>query len=92
MYLLFNINTNTGTIIAPIVPPHTVQELVWEQIQTDTRKYWEHLVPVYHNTILDTAFLSALVLSHFLFYASGKYDLDWIVEYGIDSHFFSQYK
>jgi hypothetical protein len=35
MYLLFNINTNTGTIIAPIVPPHTVQELVWEQIQTD---------------------------------------------------------
>jgi hypothetical protein len=28
MYLLFNINTNRGTIIAPIVPPHTVQELV----------------------------------------------------------------
>jgi hypothetical protein len=28
MYLLFNINTNRGTIIAPIVPPHSVQELV----------------------------------------------------------------
>jgi hypothetical protein len=28
MYLLFNINTNRGAIIAPIVPPHTVQELV----------------------------------------------------------------
>jgi hypothetical protein len=88
MYLLFNTNTHRGTIIAPIVPPHNVQELVWEQIQTD--KYWEHLVPGMPQ--YNTAFLSALVLLHFLFYASDKYDLDWIVEYGIDSHFSFQYK
>jgi hypothetical protein len=42
MYLLFNINTNRGTIITPIVPPHSVQELKhWVEKQ----RYPENIIP-----------------------------------------------
>jgi hypothetical protein len=74
VHIYYLISTPTREQLLPPSYRHTLYRNWYENKSKQINI--ENTLSPYTRTILDTAFLSALVLSHFLFYASGKYDLD----------------